>query len=186
MSPNFRRLILQRAARSFDLVLVTITFLAAFAVSSHAFTYPSFENILVVRIKIVNILVFGGYIAVCSIIFSSCGFYLSHRLSHWNRQVREIFVATTVLTGVLFVLPFKIDFATNEFLLLFWLLTFLGLVASRMVLQRLLRYARSHGRNLRNIVVVGESAEVAALAERIEKEPTLGYRVLCVINAKEL
>ena len=167
-------------------MLVTITFLVAFAVSSRAFTWPSFEEILLVRIKIVNILVFAGYIAVCSAIFSACGFYLSHRLSNWKRQLREILLATTVLTGVLFVLPFKIAFATNEFLLFFWLQTFVALVASRSIGRRLLHYARSHGRNLRNIIVVGEGAEGAALADRIEKEANLGYRVLRVINAKEL
>lgn len=177
---------LQRAARGFDLALITITFLAAFAVSSRAFTWPTFENIFLVRIKIVNLLIFAGYIAACSAVFSSCSFYLSHRLSHWTRQVREIFVATTVLAGILFVLPFKMAFATYEFLALFWLLTFIALLGSRMVGRQMLRYARSRGRNLRNLVVVGEGADAIALADRIEKEFNLGYRVLRVITPKEI
>jgi FlaA1/EpsC-like NDP-sugar epimerase len=177
---------LQRASRTFDLALVTITFLAAFAVSSRAFTWPTFENIFLVRIKIVNILIFAGYIAVCSAVFSSCGFYLSHRLSHWSRQIREILLATTILAGVLLVLPFKMAFATYEFLVLFWLSTFMALLASRMVGRQMLRYARSRGRNLRNLVVVGEGADAIALADRIEKESNLGYRVLRVITLKEI
>jgi FlaA1/EpsC-like NDP-sugar epimerase len=185
MSPRYRRILLQRAARLFDLAALSLTFLAAFAISSRAFTWPSFESVLLLRIKVVNILIFGGYLAVCSAVCSSCGLYLSHRLSHWVRQVREIAVATTILTGVLFVLPLKMAFATAEFFVLFWLLTFTSLVGSRAIGQRVLYYARSRGRNLRNLVVIGESREAYALADRIGKEPSLGYRIVRIIHAKE-
>src|SRR5688572_22907757 len=107
MSTTFRRILLQKAARLLDLAAVGLTFLAAFAVSSRAFTWPSFESVLALRIKVVNILIFGGYLILCSAIFSSCGLYLSHRLSHWTRDIREIFVATSIVTGILFVLPLR-------------------------------------------------------------------------------
>jgi FlaA1/EpsC-like NDP-sugar epimerase len=184
MSPTFRRILLQRAARVVDLTLVSITFLAAFAVSSGSFTWPSLAEVLVVRIKVVNILLFGGYLALCSALFSSCGFYLSHRLSGWSRRVREIFVATTLITGV--ILVFQMALATNEFLILFWLFTFVLLMLGRAVGHAVLYFARSRGRNLRNIVIVGKGKDATALAERIEKETTLGYRVVRVIKAEEV
>ncbi|HEU4345168.1 MAG TPA: hypothetical protein VFU31_26765 [Candidatus Binatia bacterium] len=133
-----------------------------------------------------NILVFGGYLALCSAIFSSCGLYLSHRLSHWTRQVREIFVVTTLVTGVLLLLPLRMGFATKEFFVAFWFLTFSVLVLARVAGYPLLYYARSRGRNLRNLVIVGEGVEAIELADRIEKETTLGYRVLRIIDAKEI
>jgi FlaA1/EpsC-like NDP-sugar epimerase len=185
MSPGFRHVALQRAARIVDLTLVSITFFAAFAVSSGSFTWPSLAEVLVVRIKVVNFLLFGGYLAFCSAIFSSCGFYLSHRLSRWSRQLREIFLATTLITGVLLVLPLQMALATKEFLILFWLLTFVVLVLVRGIGHPILYLARSHGRNLRNIVIVGEGKDATALADRIEQETTLGYRVVRVIDAKE-
>jgi FlaA1/EpsC-like NDP-sugar epimerase len=185
MSPTFRRILLQRSARLFDLAAVAVTFLAAFALSSRAFTWASFESVLILRIKVVNILIFAGYLMLCSAIFSSCGLYLSHRLSHWTRDVREIFVATTAVTGLLFVLPLRMEFATAEFFALFWLLTFAILVASRTIGQQILYYARSHGRNVRNLVIVGEGLDAMALTDRIEKETTLGYRVLRVIDAEK-
>ena len=83
-------------------------------------------------------------------------------------------------------LPLRMAFATAEFFVLFWLLTVTTLVASRTVGQRVLYYARSRGRNLRNLVIVGEGLEAMALADRIEKEPTLGYRVVRLIDAKEV
>jgi len=50
--------------------------------------------------------------------------------------------------------------------------------------QQLLYYARLHGRNLRSIIVVGEGSNAAALGDRIEQEPTLGYRLARIIDAE--
>jgi FlaA1/EpsC-like NDP-sugar epimerase len=185
MSSNYWRIALLRAARLFDLAAVSLTFLAAFAIASGSFTWPSFAEVLLLRIKIVNMVIFGGYLGLCSLIFSSCGFYLSHRMSPWGRRVRETLLATTLITGVLLVLPLRMQFATESFFIAFWFLTFTVLILTRLIEQRLLYYARSHGKNLRNIVIVGEGLDAKALADRIEKESTLGYRVVRVINAEE-
>lgn len=185
MSSNFRRVALLRAARLFDLAVVSLMFLAAFAIASGSFTWPSFAEVLLLRIKIVNMFIFGGYLALCSLIFSRCGFYRSHRLSDWGRPVREILLAMALITGVLLVLPFRMQFATKSFFLAFWLLTFTVLLVTRMVGQRLLYFARSRGRNLRNLVIVGEGIDARRLAGRIEKETTLGYRVVRIINVEE-
>jgi FlaA1/EpsC-like NDP-sugar epimerase len=185
MSPRFRHLLLQRLARLFDLALVSLTFITAFAISSGTLTWPSLAQVLLVRIKIVNILVFGGYLALCSGIFSLCGFYLSHRLSGWSRRVREAVLATTLITAILVVLPFRMALATKEFFVCFWMLTVGGLVMSRLCADYILYFLRARGRNLRNLVIVAEGEDAAALAEHIEKEPTLGYRVIRVINPKE-
>ena len=176
---------LQRAARLFDLLVVSMTFVAAVAISSHYFTWPTLAEFLLLRIKVVNILVYCGYLLVCSAIFSICGFYLSHRLSHWTRQTREIFVATTIITGVLLVLPREMKFATKEFLIVFWLINFSVLALTRVVGYHLFYYLRSRGKNLRNLVIVGEGLDAVALADRIERETTLGYRVLRIINTKD-
>ena len=186
MASNFWRIILSRAARLFDLAVVSLTFLAAFAIASGSFTWPSFAEVLLLRIKIVNMFVFAGYLGFCSLIFSSCGFYLSHRMSPRGRRVRETFLATTLITGVLLVLPLRMQFATVSFFIAFWLLAFTVLILTRLIGQYLLYYARSRGRNLRSIVIVGEGSEAMALADRIEKDSTLGYRVVRIIDAKEV
>jgi FlaA1/EpsC-like NDP-sugar epimerase len=185
MAPSFQRIALLRAARLFDLAVVSLTFLAAFAAASGSFTWPSFTEVLVLRIKIVNMFVFGSYLTICSAIFTLCGFYLSHRMSRWCRRVRETLLATTLITAVLLVLPFRMEFATKYFFATFWLLTFTGLMLGRFLGQHLLYFVRSRGRNLRNLVIVGEGIDARTLADRIEKETTLGYRVVRVINAEE-
>ena len=186
MSPGFQRVALLRAARLFDLAVVTLTFVAAFAIANSTFNWPSFAEVLVLRIKVVNFFIFAGYLAFCALVFSACGFYRSHRMSHSGRRVYEILLATTLITGVLFVLPFRMVFATESFFIAFWLLTFTVLILTRSIGQQLLYFARSHGRNLRSIVIVGEGSEATALADHIENEPTLGYRVVRIIDAKEV
>ena len=186
MASNLWRIALLRVARLSDLVAVCLAFLAAFAIASGSFTWPSFAEVLLLRIKVINILVFGSYLAVCSMIFSRCGFYLSHRMSRRFRRVRETFLATTLVTGVLLVLPLRMEFAGKSFFIAFWSLTFTFLILTWLIGRHLLYYARSRGRNLRSIVIVGEGSEAAALADRIEKEPTLGYRVVRIIDAKEV
>ncbi|MGB7947532.1 MAG: hypothetical protein WCH75_07615, partial [Candidatus Binatia bacterium] len=92
-----------------------------------------------------------------------------------------------LITGIFLVLrwPLVLSFATNTFLFVYWVLIFSTLVLSYAVGQRLLYFARSRGRNLRSIVIVGEGREAAALAERIESDPHRGYRVARIIDAKE-
>lgn len=186
MSSNFWRVALLRAARLFDLAVVTLTFVAAFAIANGTYNWPSFAEVLILRIKIVNFFIFAGYLAFCALVFSACGFYRSHRMSHLGHSVRETSLATTLITGILLVLPLRMAFATKSFFIAFWLLTFTVLMVGRVIGQHLLYFARSRGRNLRNLVIVGEGADASTLADRIEKETTLGYRVVQVINAKEV
>jgi FlaA1/EpsC-like NDP-sugar epimerase len=185
--PRRSHVALQRAARIFDLVLVSITSIAAFAASSGSHTWLSFEEVLVLRIKVVNVFMFAGYLGLCSAIMSYCGFYLTHRLSPRTRHLREIFMATSLITVGIWVLrsPFNLEFASNAFLVVFWVLTSVTFVLAHGIGQQLLYYFRLRGRNLRSIVIVGENPDAAALGERIAKEPALGYRVVKIIDAKE-
>jgi FlaA1/EpsC-like NDP-sugar epimerase len=187
MSPNFRRVIWQRLARLLDLLTIGSSFLAALAIASESHTVLSFTEVLAIRIQVFNLIFFVAFVLVCAATFASCGFYVSHRLSHWRRRVREIFIAVSFITGLLLMLrtPLDFDFASNRFLTVFWLLNFGFLLGIRMIGQQLLYLVRLRGRNLRRIVVIGEGLEAEALANRVEKEPALGYRVVRVIDARE-
>jgi len=187
MSPNVQRVIFLRTAKLFDLAFVGLSFLAALAIASGSYTLLSFADFLALRIQIFNLLFLVAYVVGCAVTFTTCGLYVSHRLSNWPRRVREIAAAVTFITGVLFVSrsPFQFDFATNRFLFLFWLFSLVVLLLVRVFGQQLLRSMRLRGRNLRSIVIIGEGSDAAALADRIEKEPTLGYRVVQIIDARE-
>jgi FlaA1/EpsC-like NDP-sugar epimerase len=188
MSPDLLRNVLMTMARVFDLAAVCVSFLASFAISSGSSTWPDLASLLIIRIKVANLLLFAGYLALCYVVFAACGFYRSHRLSHWKERLYEVLLAVTLIVVTFLVLKqlFLISFAIKEFLSLFWLLTFCTLLLSHELALGLLRLFRLRGRNLRNVVLVGEGPAVAALADRIRQEASLGYRVLGIIDAREI
>jgi FlaA1/EpsC-like NDP-sugar epimerase len=187
MSPNIQRVFFLRIAKLFDLTIVAASFLGALVIASESYTVLSLAEFLSIRIQIFNLVFLIGYVLGCLVTFASCGFYVSHRLSNWPRRVREIFIAVTFITGVLFISrsPFHFEFATDRFLFLYWLFSLVVLVVVRVFGQQLLRSMRLRGRNLRSLVIVGEGSDAAALADRIEKEPALGYRVVQIIDARD-
>jgi FlaA1/EpsC-like NDP-sugar epimerase len=187
MSPTFRRIVLKRAAKVTDLGAVTAVFFIAFAIASGSFTLLSFTELLAIRIKLSNLLYFAGYVGVCAVTFSSCGLYVSHRLSRLVRHLREIITGVTFITTVLLLVrqPLEFTFASNYFLVVFWLLSIAVLALPRVIGYQLLRRARAHGRNLRRIVIVGEGSNGRALAKRLENEVALGYKVVHIIDAME-
>ena len=177
-----------KAMKLFDLILASVTFFAALSLTSSSLTWPSLAQVLVIRIKVANLFLFGGCVALCSAVFLACGLYRSHRLSHWTQRFAEIILAVTMVTLVLWLLrgPLVLEFASNAFLLLFWLLTLCALVLSHELVRQFLYLARLRGRNLRNVIIVGEGSNAAALSSRIRQESSLGYRVLRVIDVKEM
>jgi FlaA1/EpsC-like NDP-sugar epimerase len=186
MPLDFRNHVLIMLIRVSDLVLLCGTFLASLAISSDSLSWPGLAEVLVIRIKVANFVLFMGYLALCSAIFLACGLYRSHRLSHAPQRLYEIFLAVTFISGALLALKpiFSLEFATNSFLSLFWALNFCGLALTHEPALWLLHLARLRGRNLRNVIIVGEGRDATALAERMSQEGSLGYRVLRIIDAR--
>ena len=174
---------MQRLARLFDLAVVSFTFPVVLAIDSGAGTWPSVANVFAMRITVGNAVIFALYMALCGVIFSVCGLYRSHRFSRVSRRAREILVAVTLITAMLLVVRGSLDlsFATTKFLLLFWLFLTVILVLAHEAAQQLLYYARSRGKNLRTIVIIGELGEATELAEMLENDSNFGYRVLDII-----
>jgi FlaA1/EpsC-like NDP-sugar epimerase len=188
MSPNFQRKFATKAVRIFDLGLLAFVFSTTLALSSGSFEWPSLSHVLVARISVANLLIVAAYLGVSALVFSACGFYRSHRLSSRWRTLREVLVAVSVLTGIIFAssVPLELAFATTRFLLGFWLFTFIAFVSARGLIGWGAHIARARGRNLRNIVVVGEGSEAVDLAERLSKDVGLGYRILQIIDTKRI
>jgi FlaA1/EpsC-like NDP-sugar epimerase len=188
VSPDIRREALTKMARVIDLAAVSVSFVVSFAISSGTFTWPDLADILVMRIKVVNLVLFGTYLALCSAIFSVCGLYRSHRLSHRWQRLYEVALAVSLITAAFLLVAhlFHIAFALGKFLPLFWGFTLCVLLLSHELALRLLQVARVRGRNLRNVVVVGEGPETLALANRVRQEASLGYRILGIIDAREV
>jgi FlaA1/EpsC-like NDP-sugar epimerase len=177
-----------RFLKTLDLGLMGAILLGSLAISSRSFALPSLAYLLVIRIKVVNLFLLIGYLALCSSILSLSGFYRSHRLSTFQQRLHEVLLASTLMTLALLILrwPFRLDFASNTFLIVYWGLSFVVLGATRETAQRLLHAVRSRGRNLRNVVIVAAGDDLNALAAYVAADPGLGYRVAGTVDAKEI
>ncbi|GEM_PF-3336086 len=183
---DFRRQQFVKLAKLLDLVAIAFVLFAATAISSGSIALPTLAYLLVIRIKVANLFLLSGFLGLSLGIMSGCGFYRSHRLSSFGQRINEALLASSLIALSVLILrwPFRLDFASNTFLVVFWVLGFLVLGGSREVAQRVLYYARAKGENLRNVVIVGEGEDVVRLAELMQ-EPSLGYRVVGLVDARQ-
>jgi FlaA1/EpsC-like NDP-sugar epimerase len=187
MPYSFRRASLQKAARVVDLALVGLALLIAMVLSSESLTWPSIENLLLVRVKLVNLFLLAGYLGFCSLVFSSLGFYGPRWRNRWTVRLGTIVGAVILISAALLVGrdPFDLSFATNIFLLVFCVLCSCLLMLVHELSRTMQGIARLHGKNFRNVVIIGDRQRGTALAARIEQQSGLGYRVLKIITPKE-
>ncbi|HEY3975341.1 MAG TPA: sugar transferase [Candidatus Sulfotelmatobacter sp.] len=174
------RKVFSNGFKAFDLLLMVVSF----AVS----TLPQYQRVgrftlaefFELRVKLGNLILFISFLAIWHIVFSVFGLYGSKRLVGRRSEIWDILRATTLGTIVIavFGLSFRIWVVNRIFLALFWLLTTTSVVLSRVVIREALAYARRHGRNTRNMLVIGTNSRALELVERIQRKPELGYKIL--------
>jgi len=140
----------------------------------------SFSGFLSMRIKLGNFLVFGVALLGWHLIYSLCGLYESKRLCTAREVMAEELKATVLAAASLLVMgvAFKIRMITAPFLLLFWSINSLALLASRALLRQSLRGVRRRGHNLRNTLILGTNSRALEFAGRLRAKPEWGYRNL--------
>jgi exopolysaccharide biosynthesis polyprenyl glycosylphosphotransferase len=167
-----------------DLLLATLAYgLASFLLVNFG-TGPTFSGFLSMRIKLGNFLVFGVALLAWHLIYSVCHLYESKRLCTAREVMLEILKATGLAAACLLVIAalFKIRMITFPFLILFWSINSLALLASRALLRRLLGGIRKYGRNLRYTIILGTNSRALAFARLLRGKPEWGYRNLGFVD----
>src|SRR5215470_4515373 len=169
-----------------DLVLATLAYGLASYLLVLAGKTQSFSGFLSMRIKLANFLVFGVVLLGWHLIYSLCGLYESKRLSTSREIMTEELKATAFATVSLLIIgvSFKIRMITVPFLLLFWSINSLALLASRALLRHSLRGMRRHGHNLRNTLILGTNSRAVEFANRLRAKPEWGYRILGCVDER--
>jgi exopolysaccharide biosynthesis polyprenyl glycosylphosphotransferase len=176
---TIRRTILLDALKLFDLALMVVAFAAATVALGVGRTI-SIADFFSMRVKLGNFILFFGLLLFWHVVFSAMRLYASHRMSTRAQEVADIVKATSVASLGLWLAAwlFHIHMASARFLILFFAVSTVLLVLSRMVLRFVLGKTREHGRNLRNVLIVGTSPRAVDFAERIQNNSVLGYRVI--------
>jgi|SRR5580704_4915266 FlaA1/EpsC-like NDP-sugar epimerase len=153
-----RRQILLNALKLFDLALMVGCFLAAsFVVLRQTQNNLTFEEVLSMRIRLVNFFLFAGLMLAWHLIFTLFGLYGSRRFAGRRADVIDFAKASTV--GAVFILlaaaMFRIRLVTHLFVVVFWVTTMVTTISSRLLLRKILGRVRARGRNLRFMLIVG-------------------------------
>ncbi len=179
------RKVFSTGMKVFDLLLMVAAFMVSTLPLFHRIHRLTLTEFFAMRVKLGNLLLFVSFMLVWHILFKVLGLYGSKRLSRRWEEFRDIVAATTLGTLVIAAAAwvFQIWVVSRVFLVLFWLMTTGAVILSRVIIRSTLAYARRHGRNLRNLLVIGTNNRAITLVKRIQARPELGYRILGFADA---
>jgi exopolysaccharide biosynthesis polyprenyl glycosylphosphotransferase len=183
---GMQRKVFSNGLKLFDLLLMVGAFMVSTLPLFHRVGRLTLTEFFEMRVKLGNLVLLFSFLLIWHFLFSVFGLYGSKRMSSRWEEVKDIGAATTLGTLVIAVsaLLFHIWMVNPTFLLLFWLLTTCSVVLSRAIIRGVLAYARRHGQNLRNLLVIGTNARALTLVRRIQGKPELGYRILGFADEK--
>lgn len=176
---NLRRKILLDALKIYDLIVMLLSF-GLSTILVWGGSRVSIADFFAMRVKVGNLFIILGLLALWHALFSMFGLYTSRRLSTRRDEMFDVAKATSVGTCFLWGAAwiFHIRMASPAFLFVFWVLGMLMLLLSRVGMRSMLRQTRLRGRNLRYMLIVGSNARALEFADRIQASPELGYRVI--------
>jgi len=178
---SIRRRVLEDSLKLFDLAVMVLAFALATVPALGVGRVISVAEFFAMRVKVENFIIFFGLLLLWHFLFSMFGVYASHRLSgRWVESI-EIVKGTTMGTLAVWVASalFHLQMVSRiPFLIVFFVISTGTLVSSRLILRMFLEQARLHGRNLRNVLIVGTNRRAVEFATKLQANPALGYRVM--------
>jgi exopolysaccharide biosynthesis polyprenyl glycosylphosphotransferase len=175
-----RRHLLIQIYKIFDLLTMACCFLFAGWFTSYFDGTVSFRQVLSMRIKVQNLLALTGFLILWNFVLNRFRIYHSKRLSSLWIEIVDLVTALTVGSMAIFVLSklLRIRLVDGTFLLVFWGSVVTVSLLSRVILRYLLKRSRIHGRNLRDVLIVGTNSRAIQFARAMESRMELGYRVI--------
>ena len=166
-----------------DLAVVTTTLVLAIAASLDVSAVGSWAGFLEMRISVRNFSFVGAYLLFWHLVLRMRGLYSSYRLSPASRELKDLGTAVLIATTPLIALGPALGFqyVNLHFLFAFPTLTFACLGIERRGLRTVARWVRGLGRNLRDVVIVGDGGPALDAAAKLAQREGLGYRVVEVI-----
>lgn len=177
---RLRHKLLIQAFRVFDQVVLVGVFILLVAYIEERGRFDFILEVLGKSYQAFEGLAMFGVLIGWFFIFSRMVHYDANRVTTLKSQALEIAKAVTV-TALLLLLAgamFYIKMVTPMVVSLFWVVSILVLIGSRILLRWFLRTWRRAGRNRRHIVFVGGTDKALGFADRIEARPELGYEIV--------
>jgi exopolysaccharide biosynthesis polyprenyl glycosylphosphotransferase len=181
---NFRRQILNKTFMLLDLGILAVSFMVAAVRIWHLTAFSSFASFISMRVKVLNILLFLGLIHSWHVIFCRFGLYRSRRLG--DRKLEAVDVLKAVSAGALVLglvsAIFRLYMITPAFIVVFWAVASSLILLYRWLLRMFLGWVRMHGRNSRQMLIVGTNPRAIEFARTIVSKPELGYHLIGFVD----
>lgn len=179
MSTNVtRRKLVMDLFQILDIITVGSAFVFTMALLIRPFSFSTLFSLIDMRISFKNAIFLTIYCVVCNIIFRLNGMYGSYRLSGFFKEAGTILKAAIICTVILFVgyAPYDIRIINIRFINTFFLSLISFFILNRLLLRSLLVILRTHGRNLRNVLIVGKNNRSEKCARKFMTGKKLGYK----------
>jgi exopolysaccharide biosynthesis polyprenyl glycosylphosphotransferase len=175
---ELRRRILLNLFRIFDIGVMLLAFGVSAGMLDHV-TLTDFGSILAMRVRVRNFVLLIVLMGVWNVAFTQFGLYRSRRIASQKQEYLDILKSTALGAAILGAAKwmFNIRLLPLGGLPLFFLIATVVIICSRVLLRALLKWVRSHGRNLRHVLLVGISDRSVELACKLESRLDLGYRI---------
>ena len=113
------------------------------------------------------------------LLYARFGLYKPKRFQHPFREVYNLVQANTLGLVCIFVYIFflKVEHVPRSLLLIFYVVSMCLSLAVRILIRMILSKERARGRNLKHVIIVGESAASRAYIDRIQGNPQWGYYI---------
>jgi exopolysaccharide biosynthesis polyprenyl glycosylphosphotransferase len=167
-----------------DLLAMAFSFLVATSVVVSEVDGIPLTEFLSIRISILNFIIFIGFTFSWYITLALSGAYYVRRLSKRKNELKNMIQITSFATIILLVFKviFSLKLVTLSFLLVFWLMTTMLAIFSRLAIRFIIRKSWARGINLQNVVIVGTNRRAVQFARNLEQSPELGYRVMGFVD----
>ena len=143
-----------------------------------------FTQFLSIRISILNVIIFIGFVFLWYIVQALSGAYYVRRLTKNPKEIIRNIEITSLgsLVLVVYSVIFNIKMVTPLFLLVFWFMTTAISILSRNVMKFIIKKSWARGINLQNVVIVGTNPRAVRFARNLEQSPELGCRVMGFVD----
>src|SRR5580704_3486028 len=180
---RMKRQVWTTATKLFDLAVLILSFGAATLPYLAAAGPVSFAQFLEIKIKLQNFVIFFVLLWVWHCIFTMLGLYGSKRLTTRRSEAVDVIKATS-LCALILMLGSLVRFrmVTPTFVAIFWLVSTVVAVSGRVVVRTWLRRVRTHGRDTRNMLIVGSNRRALEFAKMIRAHLELGYRIIGFVD----
>lgn len=176
--------LIAKSIKLFDIAILMLFFWLTFFIEYNDII--SFSSFLSIKLKIKHFLLLGILILLWYSILSTSGLYQSKRIGSNYSEYIDILKCNSLTSLSVFAIGFvfRAEVLSASFVLTFWLITNLFMMAERTVLRKILAVSRKMGKNQRNMIIVGTGKRAQEFAEMVQRRKELGYKLVGFVDDK--